>query len=335
MTDKSNCCTTSCQYYQYCAKLVYATPCEWDENGEPIKAVSCADGKTYTVYKVENGQITIKDKQYPIKLVDGFYIIRKLTVRECMRLQTVPEWYEFPVSDTQAYKMLGNGWTCEVIAHLIRACIKNEKTEFEEQKKEEEAENSGGESRKGRAGKMTDAVKIVGGNGKRRPNDFYPTPPEVTKALIEFLEHRELLKQGARIWECACGSGEMANVFRNSGYEVTATDIQSGTDFFTARDPNCDWIITNPPFNRSAQFIEKAASFGKPFAFLLKTQYWHSAKRLELYEEYTPAFILPLTWRPDFTGQGSSLMDMIWVVWLPGIDNAIYRPLKKPKGGMK
>ena len=38
------------------------------------------------------------------------------------RLQTVPEWYEFPVSNSQAYKMLGNGWTCEVIAHLIRSC---------------------------------------------------------------------------------------------------------------------------------------------------------------------------------------------------------------------
>ena len=63
---------------------------------------------------------TIKGKQYPIKLRDGYYIIRKLTVRECMRLQTVPEWYEFPVSDTQAYKMLGNGWTVDVIAHILK-----------------------------------------------------------------------------------------------------------------------------------------------------------------------------------------------------------------------
>lgn len=77
--------------------------------------------KTHPVYEVSNGLITIKGKQYPIKLKDGYYIIRKLSVRECMRLQTVPEWYEFPVSDTQAYKMLGNGWTCEVIAHLIRS----------------------------------------------------------------------------------------------------------------------------------------------------------------------------------------------------------------------
>lgn len=85
------------------------------------KAISAADGKTYTVYAVEDGKITIKGKQYPIKLIDGYYIIRKLTVSECKRLQTVPEWYEFPVSDSQAYKMLGNGWTVEVIAHLIRA----------------------------------------------------------------------------------------------------------------------------------------------------------------------------------------------------------------------
>lgn len=99
---------------------LYAIPVEFDGD-TPIKAVSLADGKTYTVYKVKDGQITIKDKQYPIKLADGFYIIRKLTVSECKRLQTVPEWYKFPVSDSQAYKMLGNGWTILIIAHLIKA----------------------------------------------------------------------------------------------------------------------------------------------------------------------------------------------------------------------
>lgn len=102
----------------------YATPCEWNESGIPTKAISANDGKTYTVYAVSGGQITIKEKEYHIKLADGFYIIRKLTVRECMRLQTVPEWYEFPVSDTQAYKMLGNGWTVDVIAHLLSGCRK-------------------------------------------------------------------------------------------------------------------------------------------------------------------------------------------------------------------
>ena len=114
--------TSSCAVNRFEDVCGYATLCEWDESGNPTKAVSAADGKTYTVYEVKNGQITIKGKTYPIKLADGYYIIRKLTVSECKRLQTVPEWYEFPVSNSQAYKMLGNGWTCEVIAHLIRSC---------------------------------------------------------------------------------------------------------------------------------------------------------------------------------------------------------------------
>jgi DNA (cytosine-5)-methyltransferase 3A len=101
---------------------LYAVPVEFKDN-IPTKAVSYADDKTYTVYEVKNGLIAIKGKEYPIKLNDGYYIIRKLTVSECKRLQTVPEWYEFPVSDTQAYKMLGNGWTVDVIAHLIKATL--------------------------------------------------------------------------------------------------------------------------------------------------------------------------------------------------------------------
>ena len=94
-----------------------------NRNGRPIKAIG-KDGKEITIYEVKDGKITIKGKTYPIKLADGYYIIRKLTVSECKRLQTVPEWYEFPVSNSQAYKMLGNGWSCEVICHLINSCLK-------------------------------------------------------------------------------------------------------------------------------------------------------------------------------------------------------------------
>ena len=71
------------------------------------------------IYEVRDGKISIGNTWHPIKLRDGFYIIRKLTVRECMRLQTVPEEYVFPVSNSQAYKMLGNGWTVDVIAHIM------------------------------------------------------------------------------------------------------------------------------------------------------------------------------------------------------------------------
>ena len=44
---------------------------------------------------------------------------RKLTVTECERLQTVPDGYTCGVSNTQRYKMLGNGWTVDVVKHIF------------------------------------------------------------------------------------------------------------------------------------------------------------------------------------------------------------------------
>lgn len=103
MGGESNCLTTSPAFYQYIGTV------------------------KHPIYEVKNGLISIKGKEYPIKLKDGFYIIRHLTVLECMRLQTVPEWYKFDcVSKTAAYKMLGNGWTVDVIRHLINSCLKGE-----------------------------------------------------------------------------------------------------------------------------------------------------------------------------------------------------------------
>lgn len=103
----------------------YAIPCELDENGNPTKAKRVADGKIYMVYEINGGLITIKDKQYSIKLPDGFYIIRKLTPIECERLQTLPDGYTAAVSDTQRYKGLGNGWTAEVIIHILSGALKD------------------------------------------------------------------------------------------------------------------------------------------------------------------------------------------------------------------
>lgn len=101
MKNKCNCLTKQHNFYQYCGTI-----------DKPI-------------YVVKDGLITIKDKQYPIKLKDGYYIIRKLSVTECARLQTMPDDYCRAVSDTQAYKGLGNGWTAEVIIHILSNALKN------------------------------------------------------------------------------------------------------------------------------------------------------------------------------------------------------------------
>lgn len=52
-------------------------------------------------------------------LISPNYTIRRLTPIECERLQTVPDNYTAGVSETQRYKMLGNGWTVDVIAHIL------------------------------------------------------------------------------------------------------------------------------------------------------------------------------------------------------------------------
>ncbi len=68
------------------------------------------DEKTNTITTVQKDNVLTKDEVY----------WRKLTPLECMRLQTVQDDYLMPVSNTQKYKLLGNGWTIEVIAHILK-----------------------------------------------------------------------------------------------------------------------------------------------------------------------------------------------------------------------
>lgn len=81
------------------------------------------------IYEVKDGFITIKGKQYPIKLPDGYYIIRKLTVTECCRLQGMPDWWFLDkngnklVSNAQAYKGLGNGWQLDTVKYILNNAL--------------------------------------------------------------------------------------------------------------------------------------------------------------------------------------------------------------------
>lgn len=84
-----------------------------------------ATGDEPNVYEVKDGYITFKEVKYPIKLQDGFYIIRKLTPVECERLQTLPDGYTAGVSNAQRYRGLGNSWTAEVIIHILNGVLKD------------------------------------------------------------------------------------------------------------------------------------------------------------------------------------------------------------------
>lgn len=91
-----------------------------DVNGyDLLKRVYHIEGKSPTLDACTGGN------REP-KIAVGDKLWRKLTPLECERLQTVPEGYTEGVSNTQRYKMLGNGWTVDVIAHIFKGLCEAE-----------------------------------------------------------------------------------------------------------------------------------------------------------------------------------------------------------------
>lgn len=105
--------------------------------------------------------------------------------------------------------------------------------------------------------------------------DFFGTRPWATRALIEHvMKPLRLYDRSHRIWEPACGQGHMVRALREYYDSVDASDIHNYAPteegpvrgFFQAdflRGPGgldweYDWVITNPPFNRLQEFIDRA-----------------------------------------------------------------------------
>lgn len=85
-------------------------------------------GQANRVYSVRGKSVCLQSQAggsgaktglYKVDLPDGDYIIRKLTPVEAERLQTLPDNYTEGISNSQRYKCIGNGWTVDVIAHIL------------------------------------------------------------------------------------------------------------------------------------------------------------------------------------------------------------------------
>lgn len=181
-------------------------------------------------------------------------------------------------------------------------------------------------------------VAVAGAGGARRKDDFYPTPPEATHALVRrWSEHIP-----RNVWESACGDGAMADVIHSYGYEVILSDVEDRgcsaiiRDFMSFDRARAPAIITNPPFNLAHEFIRHATNLsGATFvALLLKSTYWHAARREALFKTRPPSFIHPLLWRLDFDGRGAPTMDCAWNVWLFDGAPTRYEPIPKPDIGV-
>lgn len=138
-------------------------------------------------------------------------------------------------------------------------------------------------------------------SGQFHPNraayDFYPTPPEATRALLS-AEHF-----AGSIWEPACGQGHIAKVLQERGHEVTATDLvdygfgQPGRDFLVEREPLARNIITNPPYGRGLadafckHAIALTSTTGGKVAMLVAIQSLCHPTRTPFFEQHPPAVI--------------------------------------------
>lgn len=87
-------------------------------NGGQGQRIYSVYGKSVTL-SANGGGPGAKTGLYKIDLPDGDYIIRKLHPVEAERLQTLPDNYTEGISNTQRYKCIGNGWTVDVIAHIL------------------------------------------------------------------------------------------------------------------------------------------------------------------------------------------------------------------------
>ena len=164
------------------------------------------------------------------------------------------------------------------------------------------------------------SATIIGGLSSafgRNEADFYPTPPECVDALLS------IWPVAGTVWEPACGDGAICRRLAHHGVASVGSDLhdrgygEGGVDLLAERAPLGDAIVTNPPFNIAADFIRRSASFGQPFAMLLKATFWHAARRRELFASTGPEVVAAMLWRPPFDlRRGKSpTMDVIWTIW--------------------
>jgi len=154
--------------------------------------------------------------------------------------------------------------------------------------------------------------------------DCYDTPPVAVHALlkVEKLPHR--------IWEPACGTGNIVKILRAAGHEVVATDLNDRgcpdsidrIDFLLPCTAFCDAIVTNPPFALAQQFVERGLERASLVVMLLRLAFVESDRRSHILDNGKLARIrvfanrLPMMHRAGWEGRkANSGMAFAWFIW--------------------
>lgn len=163
---------------------------------------------------------------------------------------------------------------------------------------------------------------------EREPDEFYPTPPEPTRAFL----HAEIdrLRDFDKIWESACGDGAMVREMETLGLDVVASDLvyrglsyALHQDFYKFQRAPARAILTNPPFaecgwgNGKARWLYHALETLDIdyMALLLNWSFPGAGGLAPFWAKYPPARVYLMRWKIDFTGQGAPPMLNGWYVW--------------------
>lgn len=128
--------------------------------------------------------------------------------------------------------------------------------------------------------------------GVNRPDDF-----QTLNAITEAARLAPFIPKHWKIWECAAGKGYLEAAIRELGYDVTGTDIKTGTDFRTPLCPQpaggVDMLWSNPPYKDKEGWLQRCFDIGKPFAMLMPITTLGEQKRVAMYKRYGIQVALP------------------------------------------
>ena len=139
------------------------------------------------------------------------------------------------------------------------------------------------------------------------PDECY-TPEYAIKPLLPFL------KKEWSIWDCAFGSGRLAEHFNKFGFNVVGLKGKNFLEKDSDKAFNFDVIITNPPYSSKDYFLKRCFEIGKPFALLLPIDALGSQTRVKMYMKHEIQLIIPHR-RINFeipSGKKSNWFHAIW-----------------------